>query len=851
MPVAPTSTAELLDLVRKSGLVAKDHAGLIGDPAGLPPEPTKAASLLVRKGVLTKFQALQLLAGRHKGFRLGQYAVQDLLGRGGMGAVYLAEHLDLHRKVAIKVLMVGKEHDQRLATERFLREARAAAALDHPNIVRIFDVARHNDAPYLVMEYVPGETLQQTLDRDGPLPYSTAADYTAQAAAGLQHAHEKGFIHRDIKPGNLIRDTSGTVKLLDMGLARSFTADRDKLTERLDAGAVVGTADFIAPEQAMNVPQIDIRADIYSLGATFFALITGKPPFEGNTTQKLLQHQLKTAPALSAMDATLPSGLTAVAAKMLAKKPGERYQTPAEVIAALAPWLGNSTRVMAGISRTNLGQGAELHAALNDQARTGTRSPGGSVVVLDAQRSLPAMGQDTVAVAASETTRSPNPSRTPERPAAPGRSRVLLYAGTGVAFLAAGALAFWLIFGAKKPADPGPAATPPADVVKAPKDPLPPAPQPPSEPVAYRLDLAAQKPFTIRTGLEVKANNQRELKQLARTGAGMPPAGWVSWCWHLDTQVEFFAEDGPALGIRNVRGPASAMLFMPHFDCSTGACRLKLEYSAPVKGNLFLIRFKPADARPAWDVVRPPATAAGAWRAEKYVVDLQGATGGYFEFHNSDPSPDAALRLRALTVSDAPPSAVPTVPPPAPAIAADHAKWKDGATLYKLDVGAIPAFRVTKEGGKRTAGDEEKLPLGMRCYCWKQAATGEFRRETLDGVPALGVTNFSDEMSAQFTWELEQDLKLDLKPGKAYRVKVEYTTRNEAHGGFTVQTTEFKNVGGVALPNTAGQWKTATASFVRPENIAVRLTIDNNSVGEGNTLHIRSVELVELLDPSK
>src|SRR5262249_23144116 len=156
--------------------------------------------VLVQKGFLTKFQAGQLLAGRHKGFRIGPYVIQDMLGRGGMGAVYLAEHLDLHRKGAIKILAPGKGEDQKLALERFFREGRAAAALDHPNIVRIFDVARHNETPYLVMEYVDGETLQQLVDRDGPMVYDVAAECIAQAAAGLQHAHEKGFVHRDIKP---------------------------------------------------------------------------------------------------------------------------------------------------------------------------------------------------------------------------------------------------------------------------------------------------------------------------------------------------------------------------------------------------------------------------------------------------------------------------------------------------------------------------------------------------------------------------------------------------------------------------------------------------------------------------
>ena len=859
MPAAPATTAELLALVRKSGVVAPARlAAAVPDAAALPPQPQRAAGVLVQRGVLTKFQAQQLLAGRHKGFRLGQYAVLDLLGRGGMGAVYLAEHLDLHRKVAIKVLAAGKGDDQRLAAERFMREARSVAALDHPNIVRIFDVARHNDVPYLVMEYVDGDTLQHVLDRDGPMHHTTAADAIAQAAAGLQHAHEKGFVHRDIKPANLIREKSGTVKILDMGLARTFDKDTDNLTERLDAGAVVGTADFIAPEQALNLPRIDIRADIYSLGASFYALVAGKPPFEGNTTQKLLHHQMTSAPHLSAVDATLPPRLASVVAKMLAKKPEDRYQTPADVIAALAPWLGNSSRVLAGLSRTNLGQGAELHAVLNGHSgRVAVAEPEVEVDPATAMR-------DTGAVASSETTRSPSPGRIRaddrrEPAAARGRGKAFLFAGVAAAVVVGGAVAAWAAFGGKKAdsptADNGTAPAPPdAQTTPGPKPKDPPLPPPntPTERVAFKLDLSNQKPFAIRSGLEAKPNNQKDYKELSKSGPGEPPAGWHARCWNVDTHMEFFADtaDGPLLGLRNVRGQGSAMLFMPSFTCATGVCRLKIEYAAAVKDRTFNVRFKPGDGRPAWDVARPAVTRAGVWRFDEFVVDLKGNTSGYFEFHNSDPSPDAAVKVRALAVVEAPAGTPPTpLAPASPPAGPNYAAWKAGPALYALDVAGIEPFRVTKENMKRTAGDEEKLPAGVRCYCWKKDATGEFRREAADGVPVLTLTNLSDEMSGQFAFELEKEIKLDLKPGKAYRVTVGYATRNEARGNVAIQTTEYKTVGGVGLPNTAGQWKTAAAVFTRPEGNALRLTIDNISVGEGNAVLVWSVEVVELTPP--
>lgn len=421
--IAPASCADLIDLLKRSGVLPADRMRSLPPIEELPPEPTKAATVLVVKGFISRFQAAQLLAGRHKGFRIGQYIIQDLLGRGGMGAVYLAEHLDLHRKVALKVLAPARGEDQRLATERFLREARAAAALDHPNIVRIFDVARHNDAPYLVMEYVEGETLQQTIDRDGRIPYEMAAEYASQTAAGLQHAHEKGFIHRDVKPGNLVRDRFGTVKILDMGLARS-ASEKDKLTEKLDEGAVVGTADFIAPEQAINSPTVDGRADIYSLGATLYTLIVGKPPFDGNTTQKLMQHQLKDAPTLREVNESVPQELSDLIAKMLSKKPADRPQTPAEVIAALTPWAGNSTRVLAGLSRTNLAQqAADVQTGLTDWSLHGSSfklrempSAGSSSELSFGPSPSTESARATTEMSSAETARSPTPSTPPPIP---------------------------------------------------------------------------------------------------------------------------------------------------------------------------------------------------------------------------------------------------------------------------------------------------------------------------------------------------------------------------------------------------------------------------------------------------
>ena len=302
----------------------------------LPDGADAVADALVADGLLTKFHAKHLLAGRARGFVLGPYRVLDQIGAGGMGVVFLAEHATLKRKVAIKVLPQQRAKDAELL-ERFYREARIVATLDHPNVVRAYDASAAGNAHFLVMEYVPGENLEAVVRKRGPLPPGEAASLIVQAAHGLQHAHDKGLVHRDIKPGNLLLAPDGQVKVLDLGLARFFAADApdDNLTRNLGDGAVLGTADYIAPEQALDSHDVDGRADMYSLGATFYFLLAGKAPFAASTTtQKLLAHQIKEPPSLT----TMKRDLAAVVRMMMAKKPEDRYQTMAELIAALEPF---------------------------------------------------------------------------------------------------------------------------------------------------------------------------------------------------------------------------------------------------------------------------------------------------------------------------------------------------------------------------------------------------------------------------------------------------------------------------------------------------------------------------------
>jgi tRNA A-37 threonylcarbamoyl transferase component Bud32 len=273
-----------------------------------------------------------------------RYRVLGLLGAGGMGAVYKAEHQVMARTVALKVLNRGLL-DNPATVERFRREARAAAQLSHPNIVTAHDAEQASDSHLLVMEYVEGVSLARLIAEKGPLPVHVACDYIRQAALGLQHAFEKGMVHRDIKPANLMLTPSGQVKILDFGLARlAFdsppvpSAGPEEQAGGLltQVGTVMGTPDYIAPEQAVDAHAADIRADIYSLGCTLYDLLAGQPPFpEGTAVDKVLAHTRQQPRPLTTVRKDVPRELARVVAKMMAKDPTQRYDTPAEVAGAL------------------------------------------------------------------------------------------------------------------------------------------------------------------------------------------------------------------------------------------------------------------------------------------------------------------------------------------------------------------------------------------------------------------------------------------------------------------------------------------------------------------------------------
>lgn len=333
--VTTVDTPVFLEWVRRSGVIPTDlfDAWLAtAQTLGVP----DAVARLVAANLLTGYQARQILQGKSRRLLLkGKYRVLDELGSGATGAVLLAEHVKMRKRVAIKVLPVRKAGDP-VTLARFRREATALAALDHPNVIRALDCDDDDGLYFLAMEYAEGTDLHNLVRGRGPLPLDQAIDLVAQAATGLHHAHQAGWVHRDVKPANLLLVATGRVKVLDLGLARVFDGDDDRLTAEHDSGAVMGTVDFIAPEQTLDSSGVDHRADIYSLGATFYFLLAGHAPFpEGTVAHKLITRQVRDPAPIQAIRPDVPAHVAAVLARMMARNPDDRHASLAEVVQEL------------------------------------------------------------------------------------------------------------------------------------------------------------------------------------------------------------------------------------------------------------------------------------------------------------------------------------------------------------------------------------------------------------------------------------------------------------------------------------------------------------------------------------
>jgi serine/threonine protein kinase len=326
---------ELLNRARVLGLLPLVHLNkLLGNYHRSPFSLKSLTEHLLDQKWLTRYQIEMLVHGSDTDLILGPYTLLDRLGQGGMGEVFKAQHRTLGRIVALKRLRPEAKGSESVA-KRFQREMHAAARLHHPNIVMALDADEIDGVPFLVLEWFDGINLAQLVRQTGPLAIDLACSCIRQGALALDHAHKSGLIHRDVKPHNLMVDQNGVVKLLDLGLARlSNQSSNDVITQD---NQMIGTADYFAPEQAEDAREVDGRADLYSLGCTFYHLLIGKPPFDAipDVLGKMIQHRLNHPPALQSLRTEVPPAIVAIVEKLMAKDPKDRFATGAEVALAL------------------------------------------------------------------------------------------------------------------------------------------------------------------------------------------------------------------------------------------------------------------------------------------------------------------------------------------------------------------------------------------------------------------------------------------------------------------------------------------------------------------------------------
>ncbi|MFO0799252.1 MAG: serine/threonine-protein kinase [Gemmataceae bacterium] len=336
----PAPTADtILAALRRVPLLSASQLRRVEEAASRGHHPAeRVVGRLVEKGWATKFQADALLADKADTLVVGPYLLVDLLGEGGMGRVYKARHVRLGRVDAVKVIRADKLASRTLA-RRFAREIRLTACLEHPHVVRALDAGEVGGRLYLATEFIDGQDLGSTVLHDGPLTPADACLVAYQACQALQYVHECGLVHRDVKPSNLMRErATRVVKLMDLGLSgvRAGDAATSMAGGLLTTdGVMLGTPDFMPPEQARNPHGADIRADLYGLGATLFFLLSGRPPYAGSAVEKLMAHASQPVPPVVTPGGPAPPPLAALVTKLMAKNPDDRYPTPAAVAEAL------------------------------------------------------------------------------------------------------------------------------------------------------------------------------------------------------------------------------------------------------------------------------------------------------------------------------------------------------------------------------------------------------------------------------------------------------------------------------------------------------------------------------------
>ena len=338
------SAAEVfVKVVLRSGVASKAalQAALDNVPAEALQDAAALADHLVRFGLLTQFQATKLLQGASVGLTLGPYKILTPIGKGGMGMVYLGLDQRSQQHVAIKVLSPEKKKEGERHLLRFNREMEIAKNLIHPHLVLAQDIGSEHGVDYLVMEYIPGQTLYRVVTTQGPLSVARAAHLFAEVASALEYAHSQGLIHRDLKPANVMVTPNDHAKVLDLGLAIFEGETVDDALVLGGKGHVVGTFDYIAPEQTRDASKVDPRADVYSLGCSMYFALTGRPPFPtGTAKDKIQAHRHQEPEPLTRLNPLVPEGFAVLVRKLMAKQPEDRLGSMAAVRVSLSPWAG-------------------------------------------------------------------------------------------------------------------------------------------------------------------------------------------------------------------------------------------------------------------------------------------------------------------------------------------------------------------------------------------------------------------------------------------------------------------------------------------------------------------------------
>lgn len=845
--MAPAATSvQFLEIVRKSDLVATEMLdeflkGL--DP--LPGAGTKLAKALIQAGLVTRYQAEQLLKGRYRGFDLGKYRILEPIGGGAMGMVYLCEHRAMRKRVAVKLLSRQVLEKDPTALARFLREARAAAALNHPNIVRTHDVDQANGYHYLVMEYVDGCTLTEVVAKSGPLPPAEAAHYATQAALGLQHVHAHGLVHRDLKPGNLLRDKDGTVKILDLGLAL-FTQDQNEnLTEAGGNATILGTASYLAPEQAVRSHTVDARADLYSLGATLYFLLAGEAPFSNlPATHKLIAlHAGKPKPLPEYRD-DLDPALVQVVEKLMAKDAADRFPTALEAAHALAPFTASALELPSlpepGARPVPLINEAALDTeTIRSSART---QPGSSFTGMKI-KSPSSHGSGRIV---------PAPADPPLEPKTAHAMRWLKQHPRTTAGSAAGVLVLLLlsVFVFPRASAPQAAATVvPVRVAAAPVLPIAsptvpdliptpavpavrPAPVSPAPEVRRDPDVIHYLDFTQLPSFGIRLRGPTVMQRL---GDRDWPAGWSGRVWHRDSFGELIVEpvnNAPALAIRNLQGQAAAELYTlldrsPVVLLRKNRYVIRVEYLTnhpETKGRLD-VRFADPNKTGRDQVEAPPT--GSAWKTAQLAFEPPADAPLALYIANLATGRDKPFYVRSVEVRE-------TVLPNTTEGAAG-----ERTVLYRLDLKDSDPATVHCEGG-RVLSQSGSLPRGWSADAWNPNTFASLAVDNVRGLPVLTVRNEKGPPSA--TLYLND---LPLRANRRYAVKVQYQLASaKGQVRFREDGTDTKQLGD--LPASGTDWRNAEFILSAIKDGRARIEFTNLASDAEAPLLLRAVEVTDL-----